>query len=246
MISSKMVKLAGVDGCKGGWVAAIFNQKSKAYTFEVCESFDEIVDQIQIVAVDIPIGLKEDAWSRRCDSYARKLLGAPRCSSVFPAPIRQSLKAHTYSEAKEICKRYSNKSMTKQTFCILKKIADVDRVVRAVGQNRIIEVHPEICFWALNKRKSMVYNKRSESGATERRRLLSKFIPRVDLVVSEGIKRWHGKAKRDDLIDALAAVVTVQQYRKGNFNSLPPGVNEEKDGCDLRMAMIYPSVSSIL
>jgi len=53
------------------------------------------------IAIDIPIGLLEGP--RVCDKAARKLLGQPRGSSVFPAPCRPALEAQcqrqTYAEA---------------------------------------------------------------------------------------------------------------------------------------------------
>ena len=44
-----------------------------------------------VFSIDIPIGLT-DSGPRQCDIQARRLLGARRGTSVFPAPIRPALK----------------------------------------------------------------------------------------------------------------------------------------------------------
>jgi len=54
-------------------------------------------DDLAVLAIDIPIGLLDGP--RACDKAARKLLGQPRGSSVFPALSRPALGAQTYPEA---------------------------------------------------------------------------------------------------------------------------------------------------
>src|SRR5207248_11510271 len=77
--------LAGVDGCRAGWVVAA---DSGAF---VAASFAEILaERFDLVLIDIPIGLPDGP--RACDLGARVLLG-PRRSSVFPAPSRRLLRA---------------------------------------------------------------------------------------------------------------------------------------------------------
>ena len=56
------------------------------------------VSAIQVIAVDIPIGLPDSAEPRAADIEARKLLGKRR-SSVFPTPHRAVLEAPTYAKA---------------------------------------------------------------------------------------------------------------------------------------------------
>jgi hypothetical protein len=59
-------------------------------------------DSLDIVAVDIPIGLNEEyeAGGRFCDREARKCLRG-RASSVFPAPVRPVLAASSSRERPE-------------------------------------------------------------------------------------------------------------------------------------------------
>lgn len=66
-----------------------------------------------VLGVDIPIGLADEG-ARHCDKEARRVLGQPRASSVFPAPIRPVLAAECWEEACTIRERAAGKRMSKQ------------------------------------------------------------------------------------------------------------------------------------
>ncbi len=68
---------------------------------------------IEVIAIDIPIGLPETG-PRECDVLARRLLGRARASSVFPAPIRAVLGAKDYQQACAIRHKIEGKKMSKQ------------------------------------------------------------------------------------------------------------------------------------
>ena len=80
--------VAGIDGCRGGWVSFRVDLASLNTSVELID-LPHILrnkpDDIAILAIDIPIGLLESP--RACDKAARKLLGQPRGSSVFPAAL---------------------------------------------------------------------------------------------------------------------------------------------------------------
>ena len=128
------------------------------------------------IFVDMPIGLPEPGNSRPCDTEARKLLGSPRSSSVFPPPSRAVLRAGTYDEARRISLETTGKSLSKQTFALIARIREVDALMRECEKARGIvrEVHPEVCFWALNGEVSMQHSKRQENGRRERRDVLER------------------------------------------------------------------------
>lgn len=71
-----------------------------------------------VLAIDIPIGLTAHG-PRDCDILARKLLRAPRASSVFPAPVRAVLGATTYQEATSRSEAACGQRMSQQAFGIL-------------------------------------------------------------------------------------------------------------------------------
>src|SRR4051812_9727643 len=95
--------VAGVDGCKGGWVVAILDVTSGATTISVVTTFADVLalPQPAVIAVDIPVGLLHAAvgGGRDCERLARPLLGPRRCSSVFSAPVRSALAAQSFAAA---------------------------------------------------------------------------------------------------------------------------------------------------
>ncbi len=91
--------VAGVDGCKAGWFA-VWGDGGKTPRFGVFPDFRTLwleLGHADVIVVDIPIGLPSDV-PRACDLEARKLLGQPRGSSVFPPPCREALSAKSHAE----------------------------------------------------------------------------------------------------------------------------------------------------
>jgi len=71
--------VAGVDGCRGGWIAFKVELSAHATSVEVVNLpawLRERPPDLACVGIDIPIGLLE--CPRACDKAARKLLGQPR------------------------------------------------------------------------------------------------------------------------------------------------------------------------
>ena len=168
--------LAGVDGCRAGWVAAS-DRGARLYP-----TFAEIVAQrFELVLIDVPIGLLR-AGPRPCDLQARSLLGARR-SSVFPAPGRRLLRARRYGRQCSI-----------QLWNILHKIREVDEAMTPRLQRRVREAHPEVSFALLNG-APLRFAKKSADGEAERRRLLRPIFGEIPAVPG---------AARDDVLDAYA------------------------------------------
>src|SRR5438105_378635 len=95
--------VAGVDGCRAGWVLFAVEVPSLVTSVEV----DDLTEVLQnrpadlaCIGIDIPIGLLE--CSRACDKAARRLLGQPRGSSVFAAPCRAALSANSHATGNAI------------------------------------------------------------------------------------------------------------------------------------------------
>jgi len=143
--------VAGIDGCKGGWLAVEANAGEVTGTHYVTSLHDYLTgpDAAAIVAIDIPIGLT-DVGPRECDPIVRKLI-QPRGSSVFPAPIRPALAARTREEASAISQQIQGKGVGAQAFGIYDKIREVDDLLsdRPDLRDRSFEIHPELCFAAL-------------------------------------------------------------------------------------------------
>jgi hypothetical protein len=115
--------VAGVDGCRAGWVAFEVEVHSITTSVEVVNLptwLRERPPDLACVGIDIPIGLLEGR--RACDKAARKLLGQPRGSSVFPAPCRPALGAQTYAEASSINRQKTTRGLSQQAWGIAPKI----------------------------------------------------------------------------------------------------------------------------
>jgi predicted RNase H-like nuclease len=113
--------VAGVDACRGGWVAIVLKDGRFADSL-VASSFAQLLDSLkhaEAVGVDIPIGLPNDG-PRAADVSARAFVG-PRRGSVFPTPTRAALLAATYAEARQVLS-----SLSAQSFALGKKILEVE------------------------------------------------------------------------------------------------------------------------
>jgi predicted RNase H-like nuclease len=98
------VFVAGVDGCRGGWVVALHDLGTRTLTLRVLPRFADVLSLSEapiVLAIDMPVGLLDAAVAggRACDREARALLGSPRCSSVLTPPVRAALAAHTHAAA---------------------------------------------------------------------------------------------------------------------------------------------------
>ena len=100
-------------------------------------------------------------------------------SSVFPAPARAVLGASDYEDAKRRSLEATGKKVSVQTFAIVSKIRAVDALLRrdAKARRLVREIHPEVCFWALNGCKPMKHRKKDEAGFRERLDVLERIRP---------------------------------------------------------------------
>ena len=215
--------VTGVDGCRIGWVAATHRLQSDECSIAVCSTFADLLastkDSAEI-AVDIPIGLSENA-PRPTDLSARRFLGS-RASSVFPAPCRASLAGTSYESASALSFAASGKKLSKQTYAIISKIREVDIALRAdiAAQQRVVEVHPEVCFAALNHDQPMAHVKKRSAGEIERLALLP---AQYQAAFATARPRWlHKQVATDDILDALVALWTASRVLSGSARSFPP------------------------
>lgn len=142
-----MALIAGVDGCKDGWICLAFNAKSRKIEPTVSSSLAELDLRLEVIGVDVPIGIP-DSNGREADRLARRRLGEPCRRSVFPTPVRAALSARSWEEACRITQAVDGRSVQKQTAAILPKIVEADALMRSSSRIRraIHEVHPEVSF----------------------------------------------------------------------------------------------------
>lgn len=240
--------LIGVDGCRFGWVAASADASEwpRLGGFALLERFWELLDSLAarpaIIAVDMPIGLAANA-PRRCDLEARRLLGPPRGSCVFPAPCRAALAAaDDYRQACELNRQASQRALSRQCFGILPKVKQIEHVLTPERQSWIREAHPEVTFAVLSAEgRGLAASKKTRLGRDERLRLLGELAAGVDLLAQRA-RLGRANVAQDDLVDALACLATAQRICSGAARSLPTG-DPEYDQRGLRMEIVAERLS---
>jgi predicted RNase H-like nuclease len=217
--------VAGVDGCRAGWIAFKVELPSLVTSVEVVDLPSWVKNRpsdLACLGIDMPIGLLDGP--RACDLAARKLLKRPRGSSVFPAPCRAALHAATYEEASAINRQRTGRGLSQQAWGIAPKIRQVDDAITPERQQWAFEVHPEVCFWALNRQRSMAHNKKTEEGAAERIAVLRAVFPDIERHLANRPPRVGA----DDLLDAAVAAWTALRRHRGEAKCVCPAERDEK------------------
>lgn len=235
--------VAGVDGCRAGWVVVLRDRLAATYIARVVPDFLAVLalpEAPGVIAVDVPIGLLTTAIAggRGCEVLARKLLRT-RASSVFSAPTRTALAAFRAGSAYQVVSTANRggvataPGLSKQTFCILPKIDEVDAALSSASQGVVREVHPELCFTEANAGAPMTHSKKKRAGRTERVNLLGSlgFMGPLQLL---GTKLPTG-TKADDLLDACIACWTAERVAAGSALVMP--TTPQTDSRGLRMEL---------
>jgi predicted RNase H-like nuclease len=181
-----MMFAAGVDGCRVGWVCVrveLLSRETSVEVIDLCGQLRQRPERLAAMAIDIPIGLLDGP--RACDLAARKLLRQPRGSSVFPPPCRAAIESETYTDACKANHFQTGRNISRQAWGIAKKIKEVDGAMIADRQTWAFEVHPEVCFWAMNGASPMRNGKKNAAGRAERLSLLRRVFPGIDCHVSQ-------------------------------------------------------------
>jgi predicted RNase H-like nuclease len=229
--------LAGVDGCRIGWVVAFVRPSGVEAHVRVVARFADIAaaaEAAAVIAVDMPIGLpaRIGLGGRGPENAVRPLLGM-RQSSVFSVPSRAAVETDDYRDACRIAALTSDPPgmISKQLFMIAPKIREVDAALRADAAfaAKVFEVHPEVAFWRLN----------GERALAEPKKVKSRLWPpglalRRGLLIGAGFGRAvvqavpPSGAAADDLLDALACAAVARRIYAGLATPFPdpPGRDE--------------------
>lgn len=231
--------LAGIDGCRKGWVAAIAPTDDWTNVrVLVFQRFSDIIEfgSFARIAVDMPIGLPENAGpgGRGPEKTIRPLLGARR-SSVFSVPARCAVYTEKYDEACAVALEHSDppKKISRQAHAIFPKIREIDGILQnnAALRDIVHEVHPELAFWRLNGETPLRYGKKvrgrpASEGLDERRKLLLS-AGLTDAIVSGKAPRGAGI---DDVLDALAGLVVAKRLMQGLAEPFPKSPSRDNYG----------------
>jgi predicted RNase H-like nuclease len=217
----------GVDGCRAGWVGVLLDGETA--TAIVGATIGDLVTaarvarpELAVVGIDIPIGLPDSA-PRQADVLARTRLPRSRKSSVFPAPTRVATSAATHPEASAANREAAGVGLSVQAFQLIPKILEVDAYVRSPKSCRIVEVHPEVSFAAMDP-GCVVLAKRTAAGHQARQDALrAAGVTPPPYVGGQGYTR-------DDLTDACAAAWSARRVASGFAESLPDPPETFSDG----------------
>lgn len=205
------MRVAGVDGTKGGWVAIVVEDGAfagDAVLRPVETDFAEL-GQVDVIGIDVPIGF----GPRVADSAARAYLKGA-ASVVFPTPPRAVLERPFGPGL----------GVSAQAHALGDRIRWITDL--AEGDDRLREVHPEVSFRAMNGAQPLRHRKKSSGGALERMQLLRDegiVLRRLDAA---------GAAPLDDVLDAAAAAWSAHRIATGTARSLPDPP-ERRDGRDV-------------
>jgi predicted RNase H-like nuclease len=241
--------VAGVDGCRAGWIAALLNLKTGEWCFHYATSLASIADAPQrprIIAVDMPMGFLEQAepGGRACEREARRRLKG-KTSSVFAVPVRAVLASPSYVHALDANRASSDHrlGLSKQAWHLVPKMCELDALLesRPALRKRVFEAHPELAFARLNEGAPVLASKKTVEGQRTR----------LALLATAGFKqadsRWaqHRAAQElrraqvadDDAYDALAVCVTARRIAERDAIVLPTKPGRDSHG--IEMAVRY-------
>ena len=207
----------GIDWARPRWVAVVLADGAAPRVLAdgdlaaLVAGFPEAA----CVGVDMPIGLPE-AGERTADAEARVFVGARR-SSVFMTPPAAVLAAETYAAANVLAGQRSEKGISQQAWGLRENIGRVAAV--AETDPRLIEVHPEVSFAALDG-GHMRAAKTTWNGQMDRRAALA----RAGIVLPDDLGD-AGVVPVADVLDAAAVAWSARRFAAGDARSFPAGAS---------------------
>ena len=197
---SSTVRVAGIDGTKGGWVAVelVDGRFSGSRVFASIETRFEELEDVAVLAIDVPVGF----GPRQADAAARRYLRGA-ASTVFTTPTREVIEVPFGP----------GRGLSAQSHALGPRILHATAL--AGSESRLREVHPEVSFRAMNGDMPFQYRKKSAGGVLERLELLGEHgIELTDLDSAALVPV-------DDVLDAAAAAWSAHRIARGLAKSLP-------------------------
>jgi predicted RNase H-like nuclease len=208
------MRVAGIDGCRKGWVGIIVDDGRVEALF--ARQIAELVARagpVAGIAIDIPIGLL-DRGVRAADMEARAKVGR-LTSSVFLTPVRAALEAEPFSKATAEAVRLTGSGISQQAYALRHKIFEVEEWLPS-SPAPVWEVHPEVSFAVANG-APLAHSKHTWAGAQIRREILA----RAGLVIEGTLLPAGQHAGADDVLDAAIAAWSAARLASGTGLRLP-------------------------
>ena len=232
MCHGSSMRVAGVDACRGGWVAVSLDAADGPVVLVRMEaSLTRVLAPwlgpggITIVGIDMPLGLLEAGW-READRAARGLLG-PRRSSVFAIPPRAVWAEASYPRANERCRALTGQGLSAQAWGLRTKLLEANHYRETCG-HPLYEVHPELAFAAMAG-QPLAHSKRTAAGRELRRQRLARVgieIPAATPATLMG-----------DILDAAAVAWSARRIAAGCAVTVPAA--PQRDRADREIAIRY-------
>lgn len=214
--------VVGIDGCRGGWIAAGQAVQGGEVRAVVEKRLKDILVEypgFRFVCVDTPLGLTESG-SRRCDELIRSEL-SERASSVFPAINRPLIQCRSKKEFWRKAKSLDNCRPSIMSPTLLPRTRELDELLDdELLRRKVWEVHPEWSFRKMNE-SSLSFSKKDQCGIKERRLLLHRAFG-FDVAADVAFQVSGSRAEPDDILDSLAALWTCWRLAKHECVFLPP------------------------
>lgn len=215
MQGTGQLRLAGIDGRRGGWIMALGSPTGPLQDVMLFETLAALIDKADLIAIDMPLGLRQGP-PRRADAEARALLG-PRHSCVFSVPHRDVLSFAEYREANQWSKTTGFGGVSKQAWNIVPKMREAAQAAAAFEHVMFIESHPEVAFKRL-----------APNDALAPKAKITGHVQRLELLKGQGIDptpyfgAWLRKhVALDDILDACVLLLTARNKANGNARHVP-------------------------
>ena len=207
----------GVDGCPGGWVAAVDDGSAITWRFAGVDDVAELLLPGAVVGVDMPIGLL-DTGLRACDALLRgELPGAgPRVFTTPPRPVLELGLSAPNDEVQVLSRRLTGQGVSRQALGLATRILALDAALTTTGAD-VVEVHPELSFATMCG--EVLPSKHRASGVAARLAALAAWR-------DGALAALDGRPPRVPLVDgldALAALWSAIRYRDGAARAIPDG-----------------------
>ncbi|TVR15998.1 MAG: DUF429 domain-containing protein [Balneolaceae bacterium] len=233
------MKTAGIDGCKAGWILITFDDTPAYKILRTNEELKHELTEADLTFIDMPIGLEDENYTRKCDQLLRNKLGADYASSVFSPPIRPALQAPSYVEASMQSYEYTEKKLTIQAWNITPKIRVLDQFLSEDRElsKKVLESHPELLFMNLNG--GMIYQKKNtKKGLRHRLDLVKEHEPIAADFFREIKEEYRrNEVEEDDIVDAMVLALAAKWSPEKGIKTLPE--EPEFDSAGLRKAIHF-------
>lgn len=187
----------------------------------VLEAADEA--QAHALAFDIPIGHEDPTGEhgdgqRACEAAAHDWLGPAAQERILPYPPPVLFEREHFHEAQAACEQAGWPELTKPIWHGHDRIEEVTRA--AAEDDRIVEIHPEVSFAALNELHG------GEGPLEHYGRGWNALYERLELLHEAGLRPARslggvGRASPKDVIDATIAAWSAYRAATGQAEQLP-------------------------